>query len=411
MSHWTLEKAKIFLAVIFLISFSVNVSSAGIGLSPVSVRFEDVLKDGYAEKSVLLSTSSTEPIECIVTATGPAREWFNYSTEKRFTLNPRSHQPLKIMVSPPSDTPNGVYEGYISVVILPKTSPDEGVGSAVSTGVSLKYYIEVSDVEKREYVISDTSVRDTEEKMPIEFSTVAENIGNVLLRPKIHIDISDAEGGGVVKSIDYSDSVILPTTRQTIAIKVSPNDLPIGKYTAKFIAYLDQELVSEQELGFEVLEKGSLRIQGRLEQVSLNKIWVYAGEIVEITASFQNDGVLSTSAVFKGKATMDDEVVALIESDEVDVPAGERANLTAHFTPKRTGRYVISGKAYFTKKITSEKSTILNVIEKDETAALAGTGNPSSGSELIPLAAVALVASIVIGLFIWKTKKKSKERA
>ncbi|MFZ2455494.1 MAG: hypothetical protein WAX07_03355 [Candidatus Altiarchaeia archaeon] len=403
----------IFLSILLLSSSYDAFSAASIGLSPGAAKFEGVLRSGYSEKIITLSTSSEAPLNCEITATGPAEKWFSYSVDKNFILNPRSHQALKIMVEPAEDAPNGVYEGYITVIIKPNASVSGGMGSQISTGVSLKYSVEVSDLEKKHYTAPSVYITNdgtTEERMPVEFSVSLENDGNVRLTPRLNIEILSEDKTEVLTTYEYSDKLILPTTRQDFLISV-PHTLTIGKYWARFTAYLDDQVVSESVLPLEILERGSLRVRGTLIRVSLNKIWVYTGEIVEVNASFKNDGVVSTPVVFKGKALLDGSVEGLLESDVVEAAPGETVDLTAYFTPKKPGRYSITGKTSFSKKQSAEKSSVLNVRDIKEKPAeqVVSTVPEASGGSIdtnsMLVAAAVLLAAVVIGMILWKARK------
>jgi hypothetical protein len=407
-----------FLSALFFSASTYVFSAASIGLSPGAAKFEGVLRSGYAEKTITLSTSSETPLNCEITATGPAEKWFSYSVGKNFILNPRSHQSLKIMVEPAEDAPNGVYEGYITVVIKPNASITGGMGSQISTGVSLKYSVEVSDVERRNLVISSASITNdatTEEKgspaAVLEFAVNIRNDGNIKLMPKFHIDLLSEDKTQILQSLEQGDKLVLPTTSQDRLITFSHN-LTIGKYWAKFTGYDGDKLIYDVLLPFEVLERGALRVRGTLVQVSLNKIWVYTGEIVEINASFKNDGVVSTPVVFKGKALLDGSVEALIESDEMEAAPGETVDLTTYFTPKKPGRYSIIGKASFSKKQSAEKSSILNVRDIKEkppeeiVSTIQDSGGGGMDANTILIVAAILLAAVAIGLVLWKTRKK-----
>jgi len=419
---------KIAFLSVLLFSASYNVfSAASIGLSPGAAKFEGVLRGGYAEKTITLSTSSEMPLNCEITATGPAEKWFSYRAGnelvlKEFVLNPRSHQTITIMVAPADDVPNGVYEGYITVVIKPNASISGGMGSQISTGVSLKYSVEVSDVEHKNLVVNGVSITNdatTEEKGSsaaiLEFSINVRNDGNVRLTPKFHIDLLSEDKGQILQSLEQADKLILPTTSQDRLISF-PHNLTIGKYWAKFTASVDDQIIYETVLPFEVLERGSLRVRGTLVQVSLNKIWVYTGEIVEINASFKNDGVVSTPVVFKGKALLDGTVEGLIESDEVEAAPGETVDLATYFTPKKPGRYTITGKASFSKKQSAEKSSILNVRdikEKPVGETVSTVPEPSGGgmdNSSIMVVAVVLLVAVIVGLILWNARKKPSKK-
>ena len=100
--------------------------------------------------------------------------------------------------------------------------------------------------------------------------------------------------------------------------------------------------------------------QGQLV-LSSDKIWLYVGERVNLLAVFKNVGYTSFPVVFKGNATLDNNIEGIFESEEIESHSGETINLTTTFTPLKPGRYTISGKVYFCDKTSNEKSTILNV--------------------------------------------------
>lgn len=416
--------ARVSLLLTFTTLLSLSAFSASIGLSPGSVNFDGVLRGGYAEHSVVLSTSSTEPLGCQITEVGPAKTWFRYEADgnegRQFTLQPRSHLRLKIIAEPPSDVPNGVYEGIITVATIPHSGVGGGTGSVISTGVSLRYSIVISDLEKAQYSVPEVTVKDTEERMPIEFESAILNDGNVRVYPKIKIDILGEDGQTLYKTAEFTDRISLPTTRQN-QLFIVQNDLEVGKYIGRFTAFLNNEKVREELLPFEVLEKGSLRIQGKLVKVELNKIWVYEEEIVEIKATFQNNGVLSTPAVFKGKATVDDTVVQIFESDEIELGPGEVGDLVMYYTPKSPGRHIISGTVHFSKKVTEEKSSILNVLNKEDAPKVSNdspdTGKQSSDNggldinSILMVVIALLITAVLLGILLnrrGKTEPKPK---
>jgi hypothetical protein len=411
---------KISIVLALLLVFSINAFSQSIGLSPGTTEFKGVLRGDYSEKEVILSTSSTKPIECEIVAIGPAENWFTYSTGTRFTIQPQTHFALKIMVQPPADTPNGNYSGLITVRIIPEGS-SAGTGASISTGVALRYAISVSDVENKVYRIDGASLEYTregigytEERKPFNFIVNIANSGNVRLYPKVHIDILSEDKSSVLASKDYSDKLILPTTKQEVLITI-PNNLDLGKYYAHVLAYNGDETIYDIYLPLEVVERGSLSISGRLDQVKLNKIWVTPGELVEVKGVFTNDGVQTAVAVFKGKVTelAGDEqgsVVSLLESESLEVSPGQTSEILTYYTPTKPGRYEISGKIRYSNKETGEKSSILNVIEKQaqNTTTTTPETTPKDSTDYVMVIAILVLVAVVIGLFFWRAKKKPK---
>ena len=401
----------VLLGVVFML-ISPTVYGISLGISPGTISFKDVLRGGYAERVVTVSTSSDEPINCRVILGGPFKEWLSFEPGENFTLSANSRLQLKVIVKPPGDVPNGIYDGFITVRAEPTGEPGPGMGAAIATAVAMKASIEITGEEILKYKVLGIGVKDTEEKHPIEFSIEIMNEGNVKVSPLIHIDILNEDKTEILNSLDFSEKEILPTTKATIAIKI-PNDLEIGKYWADISTYLGDEIVTQRLLGFDVLERGSLSIQGELIKVELNNIWVEVGEVVKITAFFRNTGVLSTPAKFKGEIYMDDRLVEIIESEELYVPVGETIEFPSYFTPKEQGRYVINGYVVYSKKITPEKGTILNVNPAEKkvenktitstTPSTTETEEPEPKPNYLPYI---IIVVLLLALFLsWKRKK------
>ena len=114
-----------------------------------------------------------------------------------------------------------------------------------------------------------------------------------------------------------------------------------------------------------MVEKGGIADSGNLVSL-INKPFIALGETVEILATFQNAGQRAVAAQFKGTIRKDDTIVKLIETEEVIVPAGQSVDIPILFTPYEAGRYVLSGRVVYNKKLTFEKNTIINVSALEE---------------------------------------------
>ena len=101
---------------------------------------------------------------------------------------------------------------------------------------------------------------------------------------------------------------------------------------------------------------------GKLIVVYADRIWLYTGEAVKITASFKNEGKISgLPIVFKFKAMLDNSVDSIAESDKILSNAGETTDLTTNLIPSKPGRYIISATVDYCETTSEEKSTTLNV--------------------------------------------------
>ena len=389
--------AKICLVLCTIILLSSGAAAISLGISPSVVEFKKVLKGGYAEKTATISTSSPQSLDITIGVSGQIKDWVTVG-ESQFILDANSRKAITIKVQPPTETPNGVYSGSIIASAKPTASASGTMGAVIVTAVEMQVSAEVTGEQIEDFAVSSLVARDTEEGQPLEFNIKVDNLGNTRITPAVHIDVQD-KNGQKLKSLDYSQTQILPTKSEPIIIK-APNDLPIGSYDAKVAVSVGGKKV-ERAAAFGVLERGSLRLQGELITIKTDKVWAKVGEAVELSATFENTGQLVAPAVFKGKAYIDGNLVDLIEGDEIDVPVGETVDLKSYYTPKKAGRYKIVGWVYYSKKTTKENFVVLNVQEAEVTSTTAPE-RPQSGENaptaLYAVIGVLALAVVVLGL-------------
>ncbi len=384
-------------AGLILLVLAANAAAVSLGVSPSNIEFRDVLKGGYAEGTATISTSSPEPVEISLSVGGEARDWITLG-ETTFTLEPNSRHGVKVMVEPPADAPNGAYKASVTAKTRPPAEGQQVMGAIIITAVEMQATISVTGDQIIDYEVPSVQVKDTEEGQPIEFNIRVDNRGNTRITPQIRVDIMDE--ASTIKSLDHGETEILPTTSENILLKVD-NDLPIGQYRAKVTVSAEGEQTQET-VGFEVLERGSLRLQGQLITIRTDKVWATVGDVVELTAVFKNTGQLVAPAVFKGKVYLDDDIVDVIEGDEIDVPVGETADLTTYYKPGQPGKYKIVGWVYYSKKTTKEGFVIVNVQDTTETTQPPATEEKEGDST--PLYAVIAVLAVVVVILLFRRK-------
>lgn len=361
----------IFFLVLFSFFLSNFVSSVSIGVSPGKLNFNKMLRDGYMERNIFITFSSEEEMFVSATVRGEVKDWISFEPETKLGVSKYKPQQLKIIARPPNDIANGVYEGFVRVSTSELGELTGGMGSVTIAAIDLPVMIEIVDEEIIECRAMGFSVRSSEKGMPVEFSLNVINDGNVRFNPKVSIDIWDQQQITLVKTVDYNDQEILPSTTGKIKIEIDTNDLEVGQYWAEITA---EECLATDTLTFDVMEIGSLTTAGVLERIE-NKPWVKVKEIVPITAIFRNTGEKSILAKFKGFINLNGEVVDLIESETLSVPISEVTNFTMFFTPEKVGRYVVKGRIFYDKKQTFESIGIINVNPIEEKEDEAGYNN------------------------------------
>ncbi len=76
---------------------------------------------------------------------------------------------------------------------------------------------------------------------------------------------------------------------------------------------------------------------------------------------YQGSAPIGVDAQFKGQVRLDGRIIRELESDIISVGAGIQQPLEMLFQPPSEGRYVISGRVLYNRKITSDRESILNV--------------------------------------------------
>ncbi len=387
-----METKKFYIIGIVLVLLMKTATAVNVGISPATLFFEEVLRDGYSEKTVVVSVDSEEAVAIEITPRGEISEWLNYSATN-FSVSKGNPYPLTISVTPPSDVPNGNYTGFVRVMTSELGEGVEGhaVG-IVGTSLDLAITVEVTDLEIRNCRAYEFNVESIEKGDDIVFTFEVDNRGNIRLKPRITIDIWDQDQIEILKSKEFSNQEILPTTKEQFEVRLSSDDLELGQYWAD-ISVID--CYSKETLTFDVLEPGALKAEGVLLSILTNKT-AGIGDTVPIEVAFKNTGEKEVEAYFKGKVSSGDKIVQILETDKINVPIDKIEYFNLFFTPGEAGRYIISGRVFYSSKKTFESSTVLEVFA--ETFSLKQIG--------IILAYAALI--VIIGILFFKIRKERK---
>ncbi|MBN4049142.1 hypothetical protein JYT91_00845 [archaeon AH-315-M20] len=349
----------IFMIFIILV---MPVYGVGIGLTPAKINITDVLRGGYAEASIKISTDSENNLSIIKSVDdSEIKEWLSFEPAgKSYIITKSSPLRLKVIVNPPSNIRNGVYRGRIRFSVGASGEFEGSTGSIAIAAVASDLFINIVDTEILKCTMLGASVSNVEKGDNAEFIVNIRNEGNVIFKPKINIDIWDQSQENIIKTIEYDETEVKPTIKQDITVVVSTKDLDIAQYWAEVSA---EECGQNKLLTFDVMERGTITTSGVLLAIK-NKVWSYVDEIITITAVFQNTGQKKVSAKFKGNIKLDNELIKILESEELDVGVGEIVDFVMHFTPEKPGRYKVNGRFFHDKKQTFEGGSIINVNPK-----------------------------------------------
>jgi hypothetical protein len=376
-------------------AFGVSVENMETPMSGVDVFFPKMLRDGYAEKVIHLSSSEPGTITSKITVSGDISEWVTFEQGMVVDVPQNTDVKVKMIVNIPETAANGIYNGVVTVLAEPKESSEGSYAMSIVSGVSLRTRIEITGEQIYSFSVSEISVGDTEVGIPIKVSAKIKNEGNVAVKPLVKVTISDNDGKEML-SDEYKETTILASQSDELVFAVPSEKLKEGQYWANVsVYYEDGTLVKEARSTLDVLEKGAFRINGELVQV-INKVWAKVGEVVKIDAIFENQGELITAAKFQGEIYLDNTLVKTISSEQLSASPGEKINLTTYFTPEQGGRYVVRGNVVYSEKITETKESIINV-------------NPENAVPLSAAAVGIVGAVIVAGVLGFRFMRKKKD--
>ena len=367
------------------------VSAANIGVSPARINFDDVLRGGFSQRKITITVDSNNPIQVELKPRGEIKDWLNFT--KKANVSKNSPYRLPISVSPPSDIPNGNYSGFLRLSTSTLGDAKEGHATGiVKTTLDLVINVRITDIEEINCKASSFKVESAEKGDPILFSMDVDNTGNVRLSPRVKVDIWNQEKTRVVKEKDTSSGDIRPTQEEKILIEIPSSDLEIGQYWAEVSAV---DCYNTQTLTFDILEEGALKAEGKLKNI-VAKPWAKEKETIPIKVKFENTGEQSIRSQFRGEVSLGDKVINLLESRERLVLTGDSKTFEFYFTPQEEGRYVVSGRVFYSGKRTFEKSAVINVKNK----------GLDLNSFLLP--SVYLILVVGIGILIYKIRKERK---
>lgn len=354
------KKSIVFLTIILAMLLTPLIDAANIGISPASIGFKQVLRGGYSERNIIISSDSIEPLIVEVIPNGETLNWLN-TPVKNFSVTKNQPYALKVTVTPPIDIPNGNYSGFLRFKTSGSAIPKEGqaVGTIISA-LDLAINTEVIDTEIVQCAVSSFNAVSVEKGDDVIFDLDVSNSGNIRLSPKVKIDIWDKDQVRIIKSQEFKGKEILPSTSSVVSLRMNSDDLEIDQYWAEVFAV---DCYSSKLLTFDILEEGALKAEGVLLDINVKKN-ADVGETIPIIARFQNTGQKEVEAQFKGKVSIGNKIIQILESEKVNVPISEVNRFSFYFTPKNSGKYTVSGNVFYSGKKTFESSAIIDVVSK-----------------------------------------------
>ncbi len=380
------------------------VSGVAIGVNKAELNFNNVLRGGYAQDSIIVSTDTSQDVFIERIVTGEISDWVSFGSEELILRNGGSDS-LKVIVKPPKDIANGIYLGELKLLTSPLFKTTSGnIGSAIRTSFLIKLKITIVGDEFISCSVAGFEIDDSEITYPLIFHSSVKNSGNVQIRPDFKINIWNQEQSEIVasKSLVYSFN-ILPTLSEQVTSVLGGVNLDVGQYWAEIASSM---CAGSGFITFNILEKGEIVDLGELFSVK-NSLWVQVGDIVPISAIFKNTGSRSESVKLKGTIKLAGQIIKVVDTDAVLVDPGQSVSLETFFNPKMEGQYIINLRALYNNKLTFWKSSILNAKSSfiyDQTL------KDLKSKQYFSMFILIIIIIVILLLLIIIKKKKKKRR-
>jgi hypothetical protein len=378
--------------------FASPAHAVALGVNKASLSFSDVLRGGYAEDVVTVTTDADYPIEAEILLDGNAQGWLNFS-DRVFNFSRDHPYELHVIVQPPLDTQIQTY-GVNMTIITGSIARGGTSRIGTSTRASFRIPIEIGMTGTEHLACSGGGIEmlDSEKGTPLEFRVTILNRGNVRINPNITLEIYDKFRTTLLETRTLVfGSEILPTTTQT-----ATRSLVVDLDPSQYWAAIKVPLCDYNDLQtFDILSPGDIKDDGEFVRLEA-PAWAKTGDILPITAFFRNKGARGVRAIFKGTIARVDngQIAKVIDTDEYVVGPDATAQLQTFFNPVVGGQYVVTGKVFYNNKLTPERSTIINV-----------NGAPvrSQGGISTVMIILLIVIAILVLLILIQRKRRSLE--
>lgn len=391
------KKILVLMSLIVLISISTNVLA--VGLSPSFFYLDEVIRGNNYEKNFRVLNFEDSDVFVTLGSTGDSQDWINFydieTGEEISTLEVpgKSSVLYKVAFEVPEDTPNGVYEGYITVTPEIEESNDTTI-NVVTRNI---YQLQVSGTENIAGTIDGISTQDTESGQPLKIQYGFRNTGNVGATPTAKfavykdgnfVDSSEVEGQYVKRGTFFNQEFFWDTENRGT-----------GNFTADVEITLDGKIIKEEKLTFNIAPRGTYTVEVLIGEVIKPKNLV-VNAVGKTEIKFYNKGKISVTAKVVAEVVKNGQVVDVINGDELSIDAGGSNNLYFYFKPYEEGEYTIKPTVLFGGKENELEPFTLNVQSETEGLSVDNLDSESDNSTtsiLLILVGVLLAIIIIFG--------------
>lgn len=288
-------KSMYILLLALLISAPLGTQAIGLVTKPIEIK--DALKGKtYQDEMIIVNSDKTiERLEFV--ATGQIATWTKFyglndkiNATTTGEITPQGRLNMIVQFTVPSSTPNGTYQGSVSVIKKAgsKTTKDESVAS-MEQKIDREVSITVKGVETIKFnvsVIPASYAPKPNEPLSIRF--IYDNQGNVSIQPQIQIKIMQDTTifHNAIYPFPEELSAVLPGSIEEISkIEIPTNNLQPGKYLVELNFLVNGESAVQKYFHFIL---GAPQIYGAWYQPFMRWEFLLALGLLALFVSFMN---------------------------------------------------------------------------------------------------------------------------
>jgi len=349
------------IAILFLM-LAADVAAVSIGAGPSTIDYGKLVRGGYGEKDITVSTNSIENLTCFIEYTGDIKEWMASDEGDTFDLAGNNRKTITFFIQPPESAANGKYDGAIYIRASPTSTVESGAGMAVGAGVKIIVSAEITGVQERSFEVKSVRIDEAEVGQPIPLTIGVKNTGNVKVNPIFQLRVLD-KGQNELYDTEYSEKDLWPMREDEIKVDLPSDGIKAGAYVLNMKAYSQDKLIDEWDKEFAIEPAGTISVGGNLKEIRVSTMIAKVGEPVKVTAVFENNGATHIEAKLKSEVYVSGGLEEVLDdSDEYMVAPGEEIELETYFEPERSGNFMVQGFVLYKGKKTDVKQVTMTAV-------------------------------------------------
>ena len=321
---------------------------ASIDITPASIKAENVLIGGYREVLINIHTDSDDGFFVTFSPDGQAKEWITLNPN-RMEISKTSPLALKIMIAPPMNTVEGLYQTTLNLEFTNNLPTILGNTRTESMEI-------VIDAVKNK--ISDVAVENIE-------------VDEVEQGSLIDIDVNLTNKGNVAEDIvinayirrEVFPFVIKLNSMQNIAkiLNIDSSGMAPGEHNIVIEVVQSGDLISANNYQLLIKTRGQSYPNLKILKIEAPKV-AYETDMIHLDSYVENTGDASAYVVLKTQIIKDSRVIETIESKRVYVPQGKSREIPLDFTISEEGEYLIDNAIYYGNNKTSTTAFALQIL-------------------------------------------------